>query len=366
MKMRVSIARALVTEPKLLLMDEPFAALDEITRFKLNNDLLRSGGRCGKTVVFVTHSVFEFGLPVEPHRGDDGAAGPCVRRARGRRGLSARRGIPHLGGIRRLLSPRLGGARRRDGGRRRHERSRPKPTASERRDRALRIVLPIVVLALGIVAWELVVRINDIQPYVLPAPSLVFTTFLSDWKVLSESLLVTLVTTFEGFLLAAVGGVGLAILFNQSRLVEYSLYPYAVILQVTPIVADRAAAADLPAAAGRGAGLRLDRGVLPGARQHHARPAIRSTAISSTCSRSTAPRAGRCCGTSSCRRRCRISSAACDRRRPVADRRGGGGDRGRLGRRGLRARLPHRRIRLPAQHPAHVRGAAAALASPAS
>ena len=50
-------------------------------------------------------------------------------------------------------------------------------------------------------------------------------------------MLVTLTTTFEGFLLAAVGGVGLAILFNQSRLVEYSLYPYAVILQVTPIVA---------------------------------------------------------------------------------------------------------------------------------
>ncbi len=47
----------------------------------------------------------------------------------------------------------------------------------------------------------------------------------------------TLLTTFEGFLLAAAGGVGLAVLFNQSRLVEYSLYPYAVILQVTPIVA---------------------------------------------------------------------------------------------------------------------------------
>jgi NitT/TauT family transport system permease protein len=52
-----------------------------------------------------------------------------------------------------------------------------------------------------------------------------------------NSLLVTLITTFEGFLLAAVGGIGLAILFNQSRLVEYSFYPYAVILQVTPIVA---------------------------------------------------------------------------------------------------------------------------------
>ncbi|MBB3772313.1 NitT/TauT family transport system ATP-binding protein [Angulomicrobium tetraedrale] len=59
MKMRVSIARALVTKPRLLLMDEPFAALDEITRFKLNNDLLQLWRQLGCTIVFVTHSVFE-------------------------------------------------------------------------------------------------------------------------------------------------------------------------------------------------------------------------------------------------------------------------------------------------------------------
>lgn len=59
MKMRVSIARALVTNPRLILMDEPFAALDEITRQKLNNDLLRLRDQIGCTVIFVTHSVFE-------------------------------------------------------------------------------------------------------------------------------------------------------------------------------------------------------------------------------------------------------------------------------------------------------------------
>jgi NitT/TauT family transport system ATP-binding protein len=59
MKMRVSLARALVTDPDILLMDEPFAALDEITRFRLNNDLLALWRNLRKTVIFVTHSVFE-------------------------------------------------------------------------------------------------------------------------------------------------------------------------------------------------------------------------------------------------------------------------------------------------------------------
>src|SRR5215475_9514604 len=102
---------------------------------------------------------------------------------------------------------------------------------------AWRILLPILVLVLGLVAWELVVRLNDIQPYVLPGPWLVLQTLVTDWDVLWQSLLVTLLTTLEGFICAAVGGIALALLFNQSKLVEYSLFPYAVILQVTPVIA---------------------------------------------------------------------------------------------------------------------------------
>lgn len=108
---------------------------------------------------------------------------------------------------------------------------------AERSERLRRIVLPIIVLALGVVSWDLVVRVNDIPPFVLPGPGLVFTTLVADWDVLWSSLLVTLETTVLGFLLAAAGGIGLAVLFNQSRAVEHALYPYAVILQVTPVVA---------------------------------------------------------------------------------------------------------------------------------
>ncbi|HEX3338003.1 MAG TPA: ABC transporter permease [Pseudolabrys sp.] len=104
-------------------------------------------------------------------------------------------------------------------------------------DRALRIGLPVVMLAIAVLVWHLVVQIFALPPYVLPGPGLVATTLIADGNLLWNSLLVTLRTTFEGFLLAAVGGIGLAILFNQSRLVGYSFYPYAVILQVTPVVA---------------------------------------------------------------------------------------------------------------------------------
>jgi NitT/TauT family transport system permease protein len=119
----------------------------------------------------------------------------------------------------------------------------PPPLAAEqgapesRIIRLVRILLPIVVLAVGVAAWALVVRVNHIQPYVLPGPGAVFQTLISDWPVLSQSLLTTLLTTLEGFVAAAIGGIGLALLFNQSKWLEYSLFPYAVILQVTPVIA---------------------------------------------------------------------------------------------------------------------------------
>jgi NitT/TauT family transport system permease protein len=103
--------------------------------------------------------------------------------------------------------------------------------------RLVRVLLPIVVLTAGIVAWDLVVRINNIPLYVLPGPGAVLKTLIDDWNILSQSLLTTLWTTLEGFVAAAVGGIALALLFNQSKWLEYSLLPYAIILQVTPVIA---------------------------------------------------------------------------------------------------------------------------------
>jgi NitT/TauT family transport system permease protein len=103
--------------------------------------------------------------------------------------------------------------------------------------RLLQVCLPILTLAIGIVIWEAVVRINDIPDYVLPAPSVVFSTLVQDRSLLFESLLTTLLTTVQGFIAAAIGGIAMALLFSRSKWLEYSLFPYAVILQVTPVIA---------------------------------------------------------------------------------------------------------------------------------
>src|SRR6187402_133486 len=100
-----------------------------------------------------------------------------------------------------------------------------------------RIVWPVVVFVAGIVLWDLIVRIGEIPPYLLPGPLLVCQTLIADWSILSESLAVTLLTALEGFIAAAIGGIALALLFNQSKWLEYSLLPYAIVLQVTPVIA---------------------------------------------------------------------------------------------------------------------------------
>jgi NitT/TauT family transport system permease protein len=96
---------------------------------------------------------------------------------------------------------------------------------------------PVLAFGAGVAGWETIVRINNLPPYVLPAPSLVVTTLASDRAILLPALTITLQTTIIALALAVIGGAGLAILFAQWKWVERSFLPFAIVLQVTPIIA---------------------------------------------------------------------------------------------------------------------------------
>ena len=101
----------------------------------------------------------------------------------------------------------------------------------------LRIIVPIVAVLLAIAGWEALVRVNNIPHFTLPSPSLIMQTVVSDWGDLFPALLLTLKITLFALLLAIVGGISLAAAFALSRWIEISFFPFAVILQVTPIIA---------------------------------------------------------------------------------------------------------------------------------
>jgi NitT/TauT family transport system permease protein len=104
------------------------------------------------------------------------------------------------------------------------------------RDKLLQYALPGGALLAAVFAWEAVVRIYDIQPVILPSPSLIVATLIKDWRTLLGSLEVTLSITFEALAAATIGGFLLALVFAQSRVIERAFFPFAVIMQVTPII----------------------------------------------------------------------------------------------------------------------------------
>jgi NitT/TauT family transport system permease protein len=105
------------------------------------------------------------------------------------------------------------------------------------RERLLDLLLPATMFCGSLALWEALARGFAIPPYVLPAPSVIAATLVNDWPLLFGSLLITLRITFEALALAAAGGLGLAILLAQSKPIERAFLPFAIILQVTPIVA---------------------------------------------------------------------------------------------------------------------------------
>ena len=107
----------------------------------------------------------------------------------------------------------------------------------ERLERIGKWVLPLAIMVLAIWLWDRICVWNEIPQYILPRPGVVLQTLHDDAGLLFSSLLVTLKITFLSLALAVIGGVGLAVLFAQSKWVEMSFFPFAIVLQVTPIVA---------------------------------------------------------------------------------------------------------------------------------
>jgi NitT/TauT family transport system permease protein len=96
---------------------------------------------------------------------------------------------------------------------------------------------PLLVGLLFLLAWDLLVRIQQIPSYLLPSPGQVWQSLINDWSVLSAALWITAQTTFWALGLAVLTGGGLALLMAQSRWIERSLFPYAVVIQTMPIAA---------------------------------------------------------------------------------------------------------------------------------
>ena len=119
---------------------------------------------------------------------------------------------------------------------RRGDPAQPRPGRAERLERILRVAAPLAIGGLALAAWEGIVAIYAIPHYILPAPSLVLNSLIEDWGTLFPSLLVTLQITVMALAVATIGGVALAILFTTSKWLELSLFPFAVVLQVTPII----------------------------------------------------------------------------------------------------------------------------------
>lgn len=110
-----------------------------------------------------------------------------------------------------------------------------KPLLSDAR--VQRVAAPLALGAVMLAVWQALCMLFDVPVYLVPSPSAIFGTLVSDWNLLAGALLTTLKITFLAFALAVVIGVAAAFVFVQSRLLEASLFPYAILLQVTPIVA---------------------------------------------------------------------------------------------------------------------------------
>jgi NitT/TauT family transport system ATP-binding protein len=229
MRMRVSLARAMVTHPRLLLLDEPFAALDEITRQRLDEQLRDLWIASGMTVVFVTHSTAEavflaqraIVLSTRPGRivhdrlidlPEERSASPARNtRIRDANALDLRGA-----GKRRAMSERT----------------------TDARQGWLRVVLPpVVVLCVAVVAWATAIPLFHIPPYLLPTPAAILRSLVLDSRAeLLAALGWTAVVSLLGFAISALAGVLIALALSASSVLRRAIYPYTIFFQTVPII----------------------------------------------------------------------------------------------------------------------------------
>jgi NitT/TauT family transport system permease protein len=99
------------------------------------------------------------------------------------------------------------------------------------------LLIPLLTFVLALLLWEYIVNAYAIPPYILPSPSLIAQTLMTDWPILAPALATTLAITLMALVLAIIWGVGLALLFASAKWIEHAFMPFAIFLQVTPIIA---------------------------------------------------------------------------------------------------------------------------------
>jgi NitT/TauT family transport system permease protein len=242
MRMRASLARALTRDPELFLFDEPFGALDDLTRQQLAVELVELYGRRPFAALFVTHSVPEavflasrvVVLSPRPGRvvADVRVPFPYPRAPGLRYEAAFTEKVAEVAGWLRAASPSATPPP-----------GRGRPSSPARGEGLLtRLLPPALVLALVVGVWYLVseVVLSPERRFLLPPPHAVLVVGFLDPAHLAEllgGLWLTTQVAALGLAIAAAAGVGMAILMSQARWLERSLYPYAVVLQTVPILA---------------------------------------------------------------------------------------------------------------------------------